>query len=181
MAKNGRPEPNTAGTRVTTTWSISPSASAWPPIWPAATSTTEVAGELLGGGDGRLDAVDEREGRRAGVLPVGRRLVGDDEDVLAGGGLAVPAVGDVEDTPADDVRGHVAIDAEHEVARRLAGPDLAVGVREGPGDVAVAQPVEQRSDAVVVVGHEPVEGDDGAHDGLAHADHATFLVRFVDV
>jgi hypothetical protein len=30
------------------------------------------------------------------VLPVRRRLVGDDEDVLAYGWLAVPAVGQVE-------------------------------------------------------------------------------------
>ena len=29
--------------------------------------------------------------------------------------------------------------------------------REAPGDVAVAEPVEQRPDAVAVVGHEPVQ------------------------
>ena len=40
MAKNGRPEPKIAGTMLTTTWSISPSAMAWPPIWPALTSTS---------------------------------------------------------------------------------------------------------------------------------------------
>jgi hypothetical protein len=39
---------------------------------------------------------------------------------------------------------------------------------EAPGDIAVAQPVEQRPDAVVAVGHEPVPGDHRAHDRLAH-------------
>ena len=48
-----------------------------------------VAGELLGGGDGLLDAVDEGERCGVGVFPVRRRLVGDDEDVLAYGRLAV--------------------------------------------------------------------------------------------
>jgi hypothetical protein len=42
-----------------------------------------VAGELSGGGDRRLHVIDERERRCAGVLPVRRRPVGDDEDVLA--------------------------------------------------------------------------------------------------
>jgi hypothetical protein len=32
VAKNGRPDPKTTGTWLTTTWSINPSLSAWPPI-----------------------------------------------------------------------------------------------------------------------------------------------------
>ena len=48
-----------------------------------------LAGELLGRGDGLLDAVDEGERCGVGVFPVRRRLVGDDEDVLAYGRLAV--------------------------------------------------------------------------------------------
>jgi hypothetical protein len=47
-----------------------------------------VAGELLGRGNRLLDAVDERERCGLGVLPVRRRLMGDDENVLAGGRLA---------------------------------------------------------------------------------------------
>jgi dihydrofolate reductase len=52
--------------------------------------------------------------------------------------------------------------------RGLGGPALVVGALEGPGDVAVAVPVEQRSDVVVVAGDEPVQGDHSAHDCLAH-------------
>jgi hypothetical protein len=46
-----------------------------------------VAGVLPSGTDGRLDAVDERERRCVGVLPVRRRFVGDHNDVLAAAGL----------------------------------------------------------------------------------------------
>ena len=61
-----------------------------------------VAGELLRGLDGLLDAVDEGERGGVGVLPVLRRFVGDHEDVLTGGRHAVPAVGQVEQTAPDD-------------------------------------------------------------------------------
>jgi hypothetical protein len=85
--------------------------------------------------------------------------MGDDEDVLAGGRLAVPAVGQVEQPPSDDHHRRVAVVALHEVGRSLSGPALVVGALEGPGDVTVAVPVEQRPDVVVVVGDEPVQGD----------------------
>lgn len=81
--------------------------------------------------------------------------MGDDEDVLACGQLAVPAVGHVEHPPSDDRR-HVGVLAQHEVGRGLGAAGLVVGAREASGDVAVAEPVEQRPDAVAVVGHEPV-------------------------
>jgi hypothetical protein len=55
-----------------------------------------VAGEVLGGADGRLDAVDERERRGAGRSWV------TNEDVVAGRGLAAPAVRQVEHPPPDD-------------------------------------------------------------------------------
>jgi len=96
---------------------------------------TVVLDDVLGG---VLDAVDERERCGVGVLPVRRRPVGDDEDVLAGGRLAVPAVGHVEHPPSDDIRSHVAVQVQHEVGRRLGGPGLVVGAREAPGDIAVA-------------------------------------------
>jgi hypothetical protein len=38
--------------------------------------------------------------------------VRDDEDVLAGGRLAVSAVGQVEQSPFDDIRRHVAIEVQ---------------------------------------------------------------------
>jgi hypothetical protein len=66
-----------------------------------------VAGVVLGGPNGRLDAIDECEWRRAGMLPVRRRFVGDHENVLTGGGLAVPAVRQVEQPTADNNDGEV--------------------------------------------------------------------------
>jgi len=51
-----------------------------------------VAGVLLGGPDGRLDAVDERERCRAGMLPARRRFMGDHGDVFAGGLPSQPFV-----------------------------------------------------------------------------------------
>jgi hypothetical protein len=53
---------------------------------------------------GLLDAVDEGERCGVGVLPIRRRLMGDDEDVLPGSRLAVPAVGQVEQPLSDDHR-----------------------------------------------------------------------------
>jgi hypothetical protein len=55
-----------------------------------------VAGELRRGGDRLLDPIDEGERRGAGVLPVRRRLMSDDEDVLVCGRPAVPAVRQVD-------------------------------------------------------------------------------------
>jgi hypothetical protein len=127
-----------------------------------------VAGELLGGANSLLHAVDEGERFGVGVLPVRRRPMGDDEDLLAGGRLAVPAVGQVEQPPSDDHRRQVAVLALHEVGRGLGGPAPLVGALEGASDVAVAVPVEQRPDVVVVVGDEPVQGDHAAHDCLGH-------------
>jgi hypothetical protein len=103
-----------------------------------------------------------------GVLPARRRLIGDDEDVLACGRLAVPAIGQVEQPPSDDVRRHVAVVARHEVGRSLGAAGLAVAARKAPGHVAVAVPVEQRPDLVVVVGDEPVQGDHRTDDRPAH-------------
>ena len=93
--------------------------------------------------------------------------MGDDEDVLASSRHAVPSVGQVEHPPSDDHRRLAAVMAPHEVCRGLAGLDLVLAALEGPADVAVAQPVEQRPDAVVVVGDKPVQGDHRSHDSFA--------------
>ncbi|MPZ82994.1 MAG: hypothetical protein GEV28_22410 [Actinophytocola sp.] len=70
--------------------------------------------------------VDEGERRCASVLPVLRCFVGDDEDVLTGGRPAVPAVGEVEETPADDVRGHAGVEGAHESADAWVDRDSSV-------------------------------------------------------
>jgi hypothetical protein len=70
--------------------------------------------------------------------------MGDDEDVLAGGRLAVPAVGQVEQPPSDDHHRRVAVVALHEVGRSLSGPALVVGALEGPG---VTSPLPYQSNS----------------------------------
>ena len=88
MAKNGRPDPKTTGTWLTTTGD-QPEPERLAADLTGGHVDDPVAGEILGGGNRLLDAVDERERCGVGVLPVRRRPVGDDEDVLAGGRLAV--------------------------------------------------------------------------------------------
>jgi hypothetical protein len=83
--------------------------------------------------------------------------MGDPEDVLASRGLAAPAVRQVEQPASDDHRRHVAVVAPHEISRGVRAKGLAVAAREAPGDVAIAVPIEQRPNAVVVVGDEPVQ------------------------
>jgi hypothetical protein len=46
-----------------------------------------VAGKLLGSRDGLLNVIDESERCGAGILPVRRRLMGDDEDMFPAAGL----------------------------------------------------------------------------------------------
>jgi hypothetical protein len=114
-----------------------------------------VARELLGGRNRLLDAVDERERRGVGVFPVRRRLMGDDEDVLAGGRLAVPALVRSNTRRPMTTAAMSAYWLSMKSAEAWVLP-RRVGTREAPGDVAVAEPVEQRPDAVAVVGHERV-------------------------
>jgi len=58
----------------------------------------------------------------------------------------------------------------HEVGRCLRGADLVVTAFEGPGDVSVAVPVEERPDPILVIGDEAVQRDHRTHDRLSHPD-----------
>jgi len=94
----------------------------------------------------------------------------DDEDVLVCGRLAVPAVRQVEQPPSDHVRRRVGVVARHEVGRGLGAARFVGAAGQAPADLAAAQPVEQRSHLVVVVGDEPVQGNRSrAHDRRAHS------------
>ena len=82
--KNGRPEPRTTGTRLSTTWSMSPSERLTADI-ARCDRDVAVAGEDPGLLDGAADVGIEGERRGAEVRPVGGRVVGDHEGVLAVG------------------------------------------------------------------------------------------------
>lgn len=113
-----------------------------------------VAREVRGGRDARLDGAG---GLKRCVLMVGEPLlrqgpVGDDDQLVPGGRLAVPAVGGVEHVSAD----HRHIDGVPEGLNVVRGRPRDM---EGPAaracghlGVAVEVPVEQWSDRVVRTG-----------------------------
>src|SRR5215471_10906103 len=99
--------------------------------------------------------------------------MGHHEDMLADGGTAVPAVGQVEQAAAD----HVGADGRPRGAQVVGTGGGCVedqaGVGAGDLDVSVVIPVEQRADLVVGVGDEAVERHGSLSDHLSHP--GTFL------
>jgi hypothetical protein len=70
VAKNGRPEPKPSGDLVDDHLVDRPELERLAADLTGGHVDVPVPGELLGGGNGLLDAVDERERSRIGVLPV---------------------------------------------------------------------------------------------------------------
>jgi hypothetical protein len=102
-----------------------------------------VVGERAGLFDGAGDAVGDEGERRAGEVPIGRRLVGDHEDVLAHRRDTVPAVGDVEQAPADHGRANVT----RERADVVGAHGVTRKTRSGSAMVTATSPLPYQSNS----------------------------------
>ena len=131
-----------------------------------------VAGDGLGLLDGARDAVGDEGERRVGVRPVGRLLVGDDEDGRSGGVASAPATGDVEKRPSADQGAEVCHGILELLGAGLRGVKLAAVAGHLRALWAALEPLEEVSGNVAVADFdEAVErhghvGDDGAHGAL---------------
>ena len=124
-----------------------------------------VAGYRLRLGEGAGHTVGDERERRVRVRPVGRRPVGHHEHRLADHRLTVPAVGQIEQAPAD----HVGTDGRPRLPQvggaSRGSTDLRMAVDL---DSTVPVPVEQRARLVVGVGDETVQRHRRLRDHCAH-------------
>ena len=129
-----------------------------------------ITGELPGERDARLDRPGGVEGR-VGVVGEPRLrqwAVGDNDQLVSGGRVAVPAVRGVEQVTAD--HRHLdgvpeGLDVIRGCLRDMEPPAARSGGHLG---ISVAVPVEQRPDRVIGIGDVAVHRHDRLHDNLGH-------------